>query len=190
VARDKLAAAALEAEAEADRALIAFEREPTGQAHSDSAVATQRAVNARETLGRFERETLAPLVAEQQRELDAAEREVLARETDWSHAQTELERLESAASTCHEQLRTATNGLARFLLARLERQQRAQQLGLHIPHASYSRLLQEVASSLATTGGKDTSGNPAIMLLSSDQGHAQVLTLTVSIPVNVNRRVA
>jgi len=57
----RLNEAATDAQAEAERWRVAFEREPTAQAHTESVVAAQRAVNAKAAAETFERETLQPL---------------------------------------------------------------------------------------------------------------------------------
>src|SRR5262245_41584261 len=99
----KLIESAGDAEAEAQRWQTTFEREPTEQAHATAAVARQRAKNAQAAAEAFERDTLAPLVAERNKlELDT-ERTVLAAEIDIAHVHALQDRIERAVLACADE---------------------------------------------------------------------------------------
>lgn len=102
---ETLRAAAGDAEAEAQRWEVTFKREPTEQAHAKKGVAAQKAVNAREAVETFERETLAPLVrqlrsakaAAARAEYEAKERALRAKfETAFDHFVAAISGLDEA----------------------------------------------------------------------------------------------
>lgn len=186
--RDKLAEAAVEVEAEAERWRISFEREPTAEAHTNAAVFSQRAVLARAAVGTFENDKLTPLVGAKRKATDAIERAALAEKLDWTKAEKLMARIEAAVTGCRKEVTDATAELAAFLLTRLDDGRRASELGLSIQPEKLTRLVMAMNDRVGAAA-KDAYGNPQVALMVSDHGTGQVIRIEAHGVLNVNRRV-
>lgn len=113
---DRLREGADDAKAEAERWRVAFEREPSAEAHTEMVVAQQRAVNAWAAADQYERETLQPLEIEHAR----ARRNAISAELQevQEHAEEAFRAAARLIVEATAQLDSALSGLAAVQLKR------------------------------------------------------------------------
>jgi hypothetical protein len=144
---DKLRAAAGDADADADRWQTAFEREPTAQAHTNAAVAAQKAKNARVDVETFERVTLQPLLANQRRaEIAKVETAVLAQQ------KAAIDELDGAFATLVEAIERLDNVIGTFTALHYARHD-ARQKGVGLGAFTLQNEIQRLSNKLQRFGG-------------------------------------
>jgi hypothetical protein len=167
---ERLNEVATDAETEASRWETTFQKEPTPQAHTSAAVARQKATNARAEAQAFERETVNRLERQKQENETAIERELLRINTDWMHAEAELERMLEAVVSCRATLGEASKALVDFLWERHHASPRANSLGLGLGPKSLERVIGELNAKLQDRDAPTSlafvyTGNPGLLRL-------------------------
>jgi molecular chaperone GrpE (heat shock protein) len=144
-------------EADAERARVAFEREPTPKGHTDREVAAQKAKNARSALEAL-REELRPALDAAERALKADRAAQLRAEADADRAtfDAEIEAIKHHLDVALGDLRVMLDGLAahvRTFNARTDAIARVDSDGERVPKTSVQRLLEQLNKALAKTHG-------------------------------------
>lgn len=172
--------------AEAKKAGIAFEREPTEQAAVQKLVAEQRAKNAQAEAETFERDTLNTLLAKKAAAEEDAEREKLRGQMALSLVQEPLDRMQAAIETCARELEEASRELADALLHRHQYHARATSLGLRVDVLKYDDLIDRLSGRLRSKlhSGADTD-RTEIRLVVGGSTNSGNLHLAMSRPINV-----
>ena len=171
--KTRLEGAAEDAEAEAERWRVTFEREPTAQAHTEHAVAMQKAKNARTAVATFERDTIGALLERK----SAKEREELAvqHRAAIEDGRIARERLSRAVKTFIADL----DGAAKDLRDALEAQRTTAQTA-----PRYETEIARVNEELVMYRGGPYDPHH-FNIAFTDQGSAQTLGIHIARPCNV-----
>lgn len=138
----KLREAADDADAEAERWRVTFEREPTSESHANQAIYGQRAVNARAALEAFDKEQRQPLIAS---------RNAAIRERENARLLASVAELDAAFAAVRDSLVAAAKALEALppALWRFESTRQSVRVAVSLEHSSITHRLAEINRDIA-----------------------------------------
>ena len=184
--QDKLLAYLDDRDAEAKKARITFEREPTPQAHGALAVAEQRERHARAAFEKHAAEILEPAKAELSTVRQAKRRAELDREFPESAVAALVQQLTDVGVAAVLGLSERPRELANLLLRRREIHPEANALGLTIIQYRFTRLVEQANEMIKQTLPRGHAERFVSLGVNKSSSGNNVLRLEIHLPIPVN----
>lgn len=131
-------------EESAAKSQLVFDREPTAKAHTDAAVAAQKAKNAAVSADHYERETLTPLLKTELLASMSQKREQLSHDLDPSRVREQQDKIQRAIEHCVAEVESASAVLATLLERRYQLSPEAAAVGLGVDRFRFEPLIAQI----------------------------------------------